>query len=175
MRIARAAIAVAAVVAATGSAAAQQGFAAGTANIMSVCIAALLTPESLPAELNARGMEDVGPMQLPPGWDGTIYAANGGKMGITVGHQRYSDFRITTCTLVIAVSAAYDDLVGLRKLLEADRRIGKLEGRIVTATPAVRMATFKRPGNAPIVTFNFTTSATATSLVMSRMDLQPES
>ena len=155
--------------------AAQQGFAAATANLMTVCVAALLEPEALPTELSARAMEDVGPLHLPPGWDGTIYAAKGGKLGVTVGYQRYSDFRVTTCTVVIAMTASYDDLVGLRSLLEADRRIGKLEGRILTATPAVRMAKFKRPGNAPIVTFNFTTSATATSLIMSRMDLQPES
>jgi hypothetical protein len=174
----RAAFLVAAVVGqlvAHAPAGAQQGFAAGTGNIMGVCIAALLTPEALPQELSARGMEDMGPMHLPPGWDGTIYGAKAGKLGVTIGYQRYSDFRITTCTLVIAMTAAYDDLVGLRTLLEADPRVGKLEGRILTATPTVRMATFKRPGNAPIVTFTFTTSATATSLVMSRMDLQPES
>jgi hypothetical protein len=81
---------------------------------------------------------------------------------------------LVTCTVVIGVSAAYDDLTALRTLLEAEPLIGRLEGRIVTATPNVRVATFKRPGNAPIVTFTFTTSATTASLVMTRLDLQPQ-
>jgi hypothetical protein len=177
MRAARAAMAVAAIVAANTPAAAQPGWAAGSADLMKVCIASLLAPEELPAVLQERGMADAGPMHLPPGWDGTVYSGNDGKnqRGVTVGYQRYSDLRITNCTIVTAMTASYEDLVGLRALLEADRHIGKLEGRILTATPNVRLATFKRPGNAPIVTFNFTTSATTTSLIMSRLDLQPES
>jgi hypothetical protein len=177
MRTASAAIAVAAIVGATLPAAAQQGWAGGTADLMKVCIASLLAPEELPAVLSERGMGDAGPLHLPPGWDGTVYSGNDGKSqrGVTVGYQRYSDLRITSCTVVISATASYDDLVNLRALLEADRHIGKLEGRILTATPTVRLASFKRPGNAPIVTFNFTTSATATSLIMSRLDLQPES
>jgi len=175
MRTARAAIAIAAIGAAIGPAAAQQGWTPGPADLMKVCIASLMAPEDLPAVLSERGMVDAGPMHLPPGWDGTVYAASDGKRGVTVGYQRYSDLRIINCTVVISSTASYDDLVGLRALLEADRHIGKLEGRILTATPNVRLATFKRPGNAPIITFNFTTSATTTSLIMSRLDLQPES
>jgi len=175
MRSVQAAIAVAAIVLANTPAAAQPGWVPGPADLMKVCIASLMAPEDLPAVLSERGMVDAGPLHLPPGWDGTVYAANDGKRGVTVGYQRYSDLRITNCSVVIAATASYDDLVGLRALLEADRHIGKLEGRILTATPTVRLATFKRPGNAPIVTFNFTTSATTTSLIMSRLDLQPES
>ena len=175
MRAARPALAVAVLVGATMPAAAQQGWAAGAADLMKVCIASLIAPDELPAVLDERRMADTGPLHLPPGWDGLVYASHDGRRAVTIGYQRYTDFRITNCTVVLSATASYDDLAGLRALLEADSRIGKLEGRILTATPAVKLANFKRPGNAPIVTFNFTTSATSTSLIMSRMDLQPES
>jgi hypothetical protein len=170
----RPAFALTVAVIAAAPAAAQSGWAQGTADLMKVCIASLIAPDELQGVLDERGMADVGMMHLPPGWDGVVYGSNDGQRAVTIGYQRFSDLRITNCNVVITGSASYDDLTGLRALLEQDPHIGKLEGRILTATPAVKLATFKRPGNAPIITFNFTTSASTTSLVMTRMDLQPE-
>jgi hypothetical protein len=176
MNALRPAAALALVAVATTPATAQSNFVAATADLMKVCIAALIAPGELQTALDERKMADVGMMHLPPGWDGVIYGTDtGGRRAVTIGHQRYSDLQVTNCTVVVAASASYDDLVDLKALLEQDPHIGKLEGRIITATPTIKLANFKRPGNAPIVTYNFTTSATSTSLVMSRMDLQPES
>ena len=41
-----------------------------------------------------------GSMHLPPGWDGVIYGSSDGRRAVTIGYQRYTDLRITNCTVV---------------------------------------------------------------------------
>jgi len=144
------------------------------ADFAKVCVTSLLASAELPNALSERGLsaQRVPPF-APAGWDGDIYAAADGRRGVTVTRQVYSDLRISICTTVALKSASHSDLEALRAQIESDPRVGKLEGRMLAATPTARIATLKRPGNRPIITFNFTSSATATSLSMSRFDLQP--
>jgi hypothetical protein len=84
----------AAMVAIAGPAAAQSGWAAGAVDMMRVCIASLLAPEDLQATLSERGMHDLGPFHVPPGWDGTVYGSAGGKRNVTLGHLHGRDRRV---------------------------------------------------------------------------------
>ena len=106
------------------------------------------------------------------GWRHLFPAADGDR-GITVSRQTYSDLKISNCVSTVLISASRDELSALRGKLEAHPKIGKLEGGILDAAPTAKIGTFKRPGNAPILTINVSTSGRATTLNMNRLDVQP--
>ena len=157
----------------TANAAAQASWEGSVADFSNVCVSSLLAPAELEGALKDRGMAAMATSFRPPGWDGELYAATDGGRGVTVAYQNYSDLKISNCTVVAPKAASRDELDGLRVKLEAHSRIGKLEGRIFDAAPTTKIASFKRPGNAPMVTFTFTSLATATTLSMTRYDLKP--
>lgn len=157
----------------TASAAAQASWESATADFSKVCVSALLAPDELASALKDRGMVAASPNFAPPGWSGELYSATDGARAVTVTYQNYSDLKISNCTTVAPKPASRDELDGLRAALEAHPRVGKLEGRIMDASPTTKLAMYKRPGNAPLVTFNFTSVGTATTLSMTRYDLKP--
>jgi len=172
--LARMAIALAgALFAVVANAAAQATWESAVADFSKVCVSSLLAPDELAAVLKERGMSAVSPGFAPAGWDGKLYSATDGGRGVTVAYQHYSDLKISNCTMLAPKAASREDLDGLRATLEAQPRIGKLEGRIMNTTPTSKLAMFKRPGNAPMVTFNFTSVGMATTLSMTRYDLKP--
>jgi hypothetical protein len=157
----------------TATAAAQASWQNSAADFSRICVSSLLAPDELAAALKERGMSATSSAFAPPGWDGALYSATDGGRGVTVAYQHYSDLKISNCTTIAPGPTSRQELDGLRATLEAHPRIGKLEGRVMDASPTSRLAMFKRPGNAPMVTFNFTSVGTATTLSMTRYDLKP--
>ena len=142
-----------------------------SADFAKVCVASLLDNDALPAALRARELAPQQTGAFGAGWDGVAYSSKDGDRGITINHQTYSDLKITHCIRIALVAASRSDFESLRQQLEAHPKIGKLEGKIVEAAPTVKLAMLKRPGNSPVVTFNFTSTATATTLNMNRWDI----
>jgi len=140
------------------------------ADFSRVCVDALLAPDALAATLKERGMAPSDTQFIPKGFDGALYSTPDNGRGINITYQRYSDLTISNCLTVAPKGASREELESLRKALEAHPRIGKLEGRFIEGGPSIKVASFKRPGNAPIVTFQFTATSSTTSLSMTRFD-----
>jgi hypothetical protein len=155
------------------TAVAQGSWQNSVADFSKICVRSLLVPNELAAALKDRGMSAASSQYAPPDWDGALYSATDGARGVSVTYQRYSDLTISNCITVAPNAASRDDLENLRSMLETNPGIGKIEGRILEAAPTTKIAMFKRPGNAPIVTFLFTSMASATTLSMTRFDSKP--
>jgi hypothetical protein len=161
------------VAATTASAAAadQASWETATADFTKVCVASLLTPRALAAALSERGMSSSDQGSFGVGWDGVAYMSGDGNRSVTISKQTYSDLKISNCAILAPKSSSRDELTELRAKLEAHPAIGKLDGKIVDAGTTVKIAMLKRRGNAPIITFNFTSTSTATTLIMNRWDV----
>jgi hypothetical protein len=142
-----------------------------SADFAKICIAALMAPDALPAALNERGMASLDQGGFGEGWDGTAYSSADHSRSVNVSHQTYSDLKISSC-IAVAPKSSSEEMTALRAVIEAQPDIGKLDGKIVQAGPVVTLAMLKRPGNAPIITFNFTSTSAATTLSMNRWDIQ---
>jgi len=151
---------------------AETAWESATADFAKICVASLLDAGSLPAALLERELTPQQAGHWGAGWDGVAYSSKDGDRGVTINYQTYSDLKISHCIRVALVPTSRDQLEELRLQLEANPKIGKLEGKIVDATPTVKLAMLKRAGNSPIVTFNFTTTSTATTLNMNRWDVK---
>jgi hypothetical protein len=157
---------------ASAAAADQASWETATADFTKVCVASLLTPRGLAAALAERGMSASAQGSFGAGWDGIAYLSGDGSRSVTISTQTYSDLKTSNCATMAPKSSSRDELTELRAKLEAHRSIGKLEGKIVDAGPTVKIAILKRRGNAPIITFNFTSTSTATTLMMNRWDVR---
>jgi hypothetical protein len=154
------------------TATAQQPWETASADFANICVASLLAQKELSAALAERGMAEQTQTLAPLGWDGTVYMAADGTRNVTVTRQRYSDLKISNCITSASKTASRDELTSLRRQLEAHPRVGKLEEQIVEGSPAIKIVALKRPGNAPIITFNLTATSSVTTLSMNRWDLQ---
>jgi hypothetical protein len=146
---------------------------AGIADFVDVCPAALLTPGGLPAALKARGLSKKVTGNPGVRIGATLYASADGRRIVTLAHYQFSDLSMASCTVSLLEALSTDDLADLRTRLEGHASVASLEGELIEATRGLRTGILKRPGNAPIVTINITTTKKLTTLTMNSWDLMP--
>jgi len=147
--------------------------AAGLADFCEVCPAALLAPSGLPAALEARDFSKSVTGNPGATVGATLHASADGMRTVTLTRYRFSDFSIASCIVSFSEPLSIDELADLRRRLEAQALVGRLEGELIEPMPGLNIGTLKRPGNSPIMTVNITATAKVTTLTMNRWDLLP--
>lgn len=146
---------------------------AGVADFVYVCPAALLARSGLHAAIEARGLSKKATGNPGARIGATLYASADGGRIVTLARHHFSDFSMASCIVSFLEPLSTDELADLRKRLEGQPLVARLEGELIEATPGVRTGILKRPGNAPIVTVNITATATSATLTMNRWDPMP--
>jgi hypothetical protein len=159
---------------AASAALAQQpdGAAAGAEDFVRVCTAALLAPGELQPALAARGLARVGETNLRPTISLTVYAGDGAGRTVTVNRQRFPDAVLATCQVSGVFASSEESIGALRAALEADPRLGRVDGETLKVPQGTLIATFKRAGNVPVLTVQVTASPQTTLFTMTHWDLR---
>ena len=110
---------------------------------------------------------------LRPTIDLTVYARDGTGRTVTVNRQRFPDAALETCQVSGLFAFSQESIRALRAALEADARLGRVDGETLDVPQGTLIATFKRAGNDPVLTVQVTASPQAALLTMTHWDLKP--
>jgi hypothetical protein len=173
MRCALALALIGALLAASSAVAQSTDAAAAGEDFVSLCTVVALAPGAVETVAAGRGLARVISADVGPTYKMSLYSDQGSERSVQVTHQQYADATETQCRVIGLFTSSEADIQGVVAKLEGHPKLGKLDGELLTLPAEMRLATYKKKGNAPLLFIQISAPKGNTIFSMAHWNLKP--